>query len=74
MAKFNARKAAEDMRLKPVDRIEQALKAPNWRYLPGRGAAYMPELAMYRAGYRQHYDRLTCTFKLKSRGRSIPLV
>lgn len=53
MAEFNARKSAEAMQLKPVDRLEQALKAPNWRNRPDQVSQCMPDVAIYSAGYRK---------------------
>lgn len=74
MAEFNARKAAEAMQLKPVDRVERALKAPNWRNRPEQVTECMPDVAIYSAGHRTKSDRVTCTGRQKVRGRSIPLV
>ena len=74
MAEFNARKSAEAMQLKPVDRVEQALKAPNWRNRPDQVSQCMPDIAIYSAGHRSKGDRITCTGRQKSRARSIPLV
>lgn len=70
----NARKAAEAMQLKPVDRVERALKAPNWRNRPEQVSQCMPDVAIYSAGHRTKSDRVTCAGRQKVRGRSIPLV
>ncbi|GAA0472089.1 hypothetical protein GCM10009413_05080 [Tatumella punctata] len=57
-----------------VDRVERALKAPNWRNRPELVSQCMPDVAIYSAGHRTKGDRITCTGRQKSRGRSIPLV
>ena len=73
MAEFNARKAAEAMQLKPVDRVERALKAPNWRNRPEQepSPAYVQKSKFQKvcneAGRQIHAVQ-------KVRGRSIPLV
>lgn len=36
-------------------------------------AICMPDVAIYSAGHRTKGDRITCTGRQKSRGRSIPL-
>ena len=72
MAEFNARKAAEAMQLKPVDRVERALKAPNWRNRPEQVTECMPDVAIYSAGHRTKSNRATCTVRLKVRAWSIP--
>ena len=74
MAEFNARKSAESMQRKPANRVEQALKAPDWRTRPGQETQCMPDVALYFAGYRTKRTRITCTGRQKVRGRSIPLV
>lgn len=61
MAEFNARKSAEAMQLKPVDQVERALKAPNWRNRPEQVSQCMPDVAIYSAGYRAQKNHLTCT-------------
>ncbi|WP_156994666.1 hypothetical protein [Tatumella morbirosei] len=74
MTEYNLRRTTEAMNLSSVDRVEQALKAPNWRNRPEQVSQCMPDVAIYSAGHRTKGDRITCTGRQKSRGRSIPLV
>ena len=73
MAEFNARKSAEAMQLKPVVRVEQALKAPNWRNRPEQELfpAYVQK-AKYQKVCNDFGRQIHAV--QKSRGRSIPLV
>lgn len=53
-----AKRAAEYEKKRTVtgcrDRVEQAIKAPNWRCKPtDSGAQCLPDVALYAAGYRK---------------------
>lgn len=54
--------------------VAKSLSAPNWRNRPEQVSQCMPDVAIYSAGHRTKGDRITCTGRQKSRGRSIPLV
>ena len=74
MTKYNLKKTTEAMNAPSSDRVERALKAPNWRNRPEQVSQCMPDVAIYSAGHRTKSDRVTCTGRQKVRGRSIPLV